>query len=102
MTALALTLPVHSPADERDILLGIGSAFLGGSAGRVYAGIKLEWRGLFIPSSRVHLEPDGKNKGGYTRLGIQAVNSIENGQFVAFYCGTMQAYISRFIMEILC
>jgi hypothetical protein len=91
MTSLALTVPVHSPADERDILRRIGISFPGGLAGRVYAGIKSEWRGLFIPPSRAQIEPDGKNEGGHMGLGLQAVKAIKKGQFVTFYCGTKRA-----------
>jgi hypothetical protein len=91
MTALALTVPVHSPADEREILRSIGISFPGGPAGRVYTGMKSDWREFLIPPSRVLLEPDGKNKGGHIGLGLQADNAIKNGQFVTFYCGPKRA-----------
>ena len=90
MTHLALTMPIYPPEDEQDILNGRGVAFPGGTAGHVYAAIKQDWRELQIPSTRVLLEPVGKDKEGCMGAGLQAVNSMKDKDFAGFYCGTMR------------
>jgi hypothetical protein len=114
MTHLALTSPALPPSVEQAIVLGEGFDFPGGTLGMVYPGIKAEWRELSIPPTRLQLErvepePDvedlertleERNQGGRTSretgrhlgAGLQAVDSMKDGQLVGFYCGTKRAH----------
>jgi hypothetical protein len=56
MTHLALTSPALPPSVEQAIVRGEGFDFPGGTLGRVYPGIKAEWRELYIPPTRLQLE----------------------------------------------
>jgi hypothetical protein len=89
MTHLALTSPAFPPAVEQAIVLGEGFAFPGGIVGQLYPGIKEQWQEFSIPPTLLRLETDGE--GGHIGLGLQVVNAVLDGEFVAFYCGTKRA-----------